>query len=140
MINFNSVNKNRLQNFVGGLLFGYGFVTFFLFIYLVNHWAYLAPVNADTAHGFIFPHNQHGSITYFSAFQSTSCSLLPLTSLPISILGWFILPKKYIKYMKNRFAFRMTFEPDDKIGLSWWGIGIGGILAPVIFLYRTKYC
>ena len=135
MVNFKSINKNTWLNFVGGFLFGYGFVAFFCFFYIDTHWAHLAPVNADPAHGFIFPHNEHGSITYFSAFQATSCYLLFLTSIPISFLGGFITPKKNIKYMKGRLSARMTFDPDDQSGVHWWGFGLGGLASPALVFW-----
>ena len=135
MTYFNSINKNTWLNFAGGLLVGYGFVAFFCFIYLSTHWAHLAPVNADPANGLIFPHNEHGSITYFSAFQATSCYIMFLTSIPISFLGWFITPKKNIKHMRGRLSFRMTFDPDDKNGVFRWGFGLGGLASPAIVFW-----
>jgi hypothetical protein len=91
-----SPNENVLRNVAGGLLAGYGFVAFFCFMFLVLHWANVAPRAPDPAHALVFPHNEHGAITYFSAFQATSCALLFATSVPLAFIGMIIAPKKNI--------------------------------------------
>jgi len=90
----NKVNRNVLRNLTRSFLAGYGFVSFFCFFGLVSAWSHTAPRLADTAIGAVFPHNEHGSITYFTAFQGTSAALLFMSSIPLAFLGIFVLPTK----------------------------------------------
>lgn len=78
--------RNDLRGVIAGFLAGYGFASFVCFVGLTIAWASVAPHAPDPAHGLIYPHNEHGAITYFSAFQVTSCALL-LVAWPVFFLA-----------------------------------------------------
>ncbi len=116
------------RNVVGGFLVGYGIVAFACFFYLVQHWAATAPRAPDVAGGFVFRHNEHGAISYFSAFQGTSCALLFFTSIPIALVGGAILAAG------GGFR-RAAYAKADPGGVAKWGGLAGAVAAPaLIFL------
>src|ERR1700722_11034139 len=85
---------NTARNVIAWLLVGYGFASFFCFIALVLMWSKKAPSQPNEVLGLIYRHNEHGSYTYFSAFQATTCWLMFTTSIPLAIAGIFIAPRK----------------------------------------------
>jgi hypothetical protein len=126
---------NITRNAIGTFLFAYGFVAFFCFIYLSQHWNQFAPDAPDPAHGLLYPHNEKGRITYFSAFQGTACSLLFSTSLPLGMIGILICPRKNELYKSNFLSARVTFEADDPFQVRRWGALVGLAFAP-FFIFR----
>ena len=125
-------DRKDVLNAISGFLAGYGWVAFFCFFYLVVSWAAVAPHSPDPAHGLIFPHNEHGSITCFSGFQGTSCALLMATSPLFFILGVYISPKKEVITKTGRFGFSMKWKPDDPHKIQRVAMGVGAIVAPII--------
>jgi hypothetical protein len=82
------------RSVIAGLFVGYGFVSFAYFMVLDQFWVRAAPRQPNPAFGLIFPHNEHGSYTYFSQFQTTTCALMFATSVPLGMLGILLAPKK----------------------------------------------
>lgn len=126
------IDRNAGLNAASGFLAGYGWIAFFCFLCLVEHWAHISPRTADPAHGYVFPHNEHGSITYFSAFQGTSCALLFSTSIPLFFLAIAICPKRNVISRTNRFSFSMKWDRDDPRGWGPVAAACGAIAAPLI--------
>ena len=127
--------RNNIRNALSGFLLAYGVIAFVSLIYLQQRWNAAAPVLPDVGHGFIIPHDEHGSVRYFSAFQGTSCVLLFAMSVPLVIIGHLIGPKKNAVYRRWPLSISATWDRDDPGGL--WPIGvICGILAApaIIFL------
>ena len=124
--------SNRILNAAGGFLTGYGFVAFFCFLGIVEHWSGTAPTAPAPTIGAILPHNDHGSITYFTAFQATSCALLFETSIPLVFIGGLIVPKRDIKSWGGLLAWRVTWNQDDPSHLFKWGLALGALSAPAI--------
>ena len=133
------IHSNTVLNAVGGFLFGYGFVAFFCFLGIVEHWAATAPTVPVPSVGAIFPHNDHGSITYFTAFQATSCALLFDTSIPLAFLGGLIAPRKNIKSRSRFLTWRATWDQDDPSHMFKWPFALGALAAPVI-VFRLGPC
>lgn len=102
------------------------------FFGLVLYWARVAPILPDPQHGLIYPHNEHGSITYFSAFQATSCFLLFSVSPLLFLIGFSIAPKKNIKARSGKLSWSMRFDPDDPRKVLVWSQLGGAILAPLL--------
>jgi len=120
---------------ISGFLAAYGWVSFFCFFYLVISWAAVAPHSPDPAHGLIFPHNEHGSITYFSGFQGTSCALLFGTSPLLCLFGVYLSPKKEVISKTGKLSFSMKWKPDDPRKIQRLGMTLGAVVAPlVVFL------
>lgn len=125
------VRRNRISNAIGGLLAGYGFVAFFCFLVLVEHWAHIDPQQPEPSRGFIFAHNEHGAVTYFSGFQGTSCAVLIATSIPLGALGILILPKKNVVRRVGFLSVFAKWNQDDPQRISKIAYAIGAIIAPV---------
>src|SRR5690349_4169379 len=98
------IERKDVLNVGGAFLVAYGGVAFICFLYLVARWAHAAPTSPDAARGSLYSHNEHGWITYFSAFQTTSCALLFLTSVPLAFIGVFVIPKRNIQYRRGRLS------------------------------------
>ena len=128
---FGKIERNDIWNVVGAFLATYGVVAFLCFFYLVQQWAHAAPTSPDPQSGFIYAHNEHGWITYFSAFQTTSCALLFSTSIPLVFVGAFIIPKRNMVYRSNRLSFRVQWDPDDPKRLRRVGSLCGALAAPI---------
>ena len=79
---------------VSGLLTGSSVAIFFCFLWVDSRWRADAPRSADAIKSLIYPHNDHGLITYVSAFQATSTTLLFATFPTVFLLGWGLAPKK----------------------------------------------
>jgi hypothetical protein len=125
-------NTNILRNFCGTLLFGYGWMSMICFFYLDIHWAHTAPSLKNIPEGLVFPHNEHGSITYFSAFQATSCYLLFLTSVPLGAVGHLIVPWKRVLESGMDRKVRWVSRIDDPDHVSKWGLACGFCCAPIM--------
>lgn len=129
------VARKDALNAISGFMAAYGWVSFFCFFYLVISWAGVAPHEPDPARGLIFPHNEHGSITYFSAFQGTSCALLFGTSPLLFMIAVWLSPKKDAVYEARTLAISIRWKPDDPRKIQRVGMALGAVAAPlVIFL------
>lgn len=129
------IDRKDALNAISGFLAAYGWVSFFCFFYLVISWAAKAPHSPDPAAGLIYRHNEHGSITYFSGFQGTSCALLFMSSPLFFGAGFYLSPKKDVIYKTGRLSFSMRFKPDDPRKVQRVGAVLGAIAAPLfVFL------
>ena len=129
---FGKIERNDILNVAGAFLATYGGVAFLCFFYLVQQWAHAAPTSPDAQSGFVYAHNEHGSITYFSAFQTTSCALLFSTSIPLAFVGAFITPKRNLAYQRGRLSFSAKWDPDDPKRLRRMGSLCGALAAPIV--------
>jgi hypothetical protein len=134
------IDQKDALNAISGFLAAYGWVSLMCFFYLVTSWAGDAPHIPDPAHGLIFPHNEHGSITYFSALQGTTCALLFSTSPLLFIVAIYISPKKEIVYQSRKLGFSMKWKPDDPKKIQRVGMALGAVAAPlVVFLLLPSF-
>lgn len=129
---FGKIERNDALNVGGAFLAAYGWVAFSCFIYLVLRWAHAAPTSPDPARGLVYSHNEHGSITYFSAFQATSCALLLSTSIPLFFLGALVIPKRNVVYRHGFLSVSAKWDPDDPKRLQRIGLSLGAMAAPII--------
>lgn len=127
-----SSHSNTILNAAGGFLGGYGFVAFFCFLGIVEYWAGTVPTVPVPSMGALFPHNDYGSITYFTAFQATSGALLFETSIPLVFVGGLIAPKKNIKSWSRFLTWRATWDQDDPSHMFKWALALGVVAAPAI--------
>lgn len=125
-------DRRDTLNAIAGFMAAYGAVSFFCFFYLVISWAGAAPHQPDPAHGLIFRHNEHGSITYFSAFQGTSCALLFATSPIFFCVALLVTPKSNIWYYSRTLAFSMKWQSDDPHKIQPIGMVLGAAVAPIV--------
>jgi hypothetical protein len=88
---------NKRANLIAGGLFGYAFAAFAIFFVVVMTWTRAAPSVPNVASGQIYRHNEHGSTTYFTAFQATSCALLFFSAFLSFLLCMAIGPKKNMR-------------------------------------------
>lgn len=123
---FAKFERNAVLNVLGGFLAGCGIVAFVCFFVLDHIWTSTAPHLPDAVRGLVYRHNEHGWITYFSAFQATSCWLLFLTFFSLGALGGHIRPKRNWNVVASRFGIRSTFDADDPRYVARWG-GLAGL-------------
>jgi len=124
--------RNAVRNALSGFLSAYGVIAFVCLVYLQQRWYAVAPHLPDVSHGLIVPHNEHGTIRYFSAFQGTSCVLLLVTSIPLSLLGHLVGPKKNMVTRRQRASISAIWDRDDP-GRRWpVGVVCGVLAAPII--------
>lgn len=126
--------RKDVLNVVGPFLAAYGWVAFFCFFYLVQRWAHAAPTTPDPTRGYIYAHNEHGWITYFSAFQTTAAGLLFSTSIPLSFVGIFASPKRNVISRRGFLSASAKWDPDDPKRLQRFGF-LGGAVAAPIFVF-----
>ena len=126
------IERNDILNVVGPFLAAYGWVAFFCFFYLVQRWAHGGPTSPDTERGLVYAHNEHGWITYFSAFQTTAASILFSTSIPFAFLGVAAIPKRNIVFRRGFLSFSSKWDPDDPKRLRRFGFLGGAAAAPIL--------
>jgi hypothetical protein len=125
--------QNVWRNILGGVLTSYGVVAFALFFALDQRWVNTAPRTPNPIVGLVFAHNEHGVVTYLSAFQATSLALLFATSIPLAFLGMIIAPKKNINWKGSFFIFGSAkWDQDDPKRILKWSAISGAVVAPVI--------
>jgi hypothetical protein len=129
---FTNIDRKNVLNVVGAFLVAYGFVAFICFFYLVERWSHVAPTSPNPVSGQIYSHNEHGSITYLSAFEATSCWLLFATSIPLAFIGMIVSPKRNIIYRRGPLSVGAKWDPDDPEGLQRVGYVLGTVSAPII--------
>lgn len=94
------------------LLAAYGW-TSFLFVMAANwRWMKVAPRQPDEALGLVYRHNEHGADLYMSAFQTTSMSLVLLTSIPLFFLAIWLMPKTKVRVLKRTLAISAGWDLD----------------------------
>lgn len=128
------LSNNVSRNFTAGFLAAYGLVSFFCFMFLEQKWRDLAPKAPNAVLGFIYQHNNHGSYTYFSAFQTTTCALLFMTSIPVCFAAIDFAPKKNLKFSSGKASLSWTCESDDPMAIRWKAAFVGALMTP-IFLF-----
>ena len=129
---FGKIERNDVLNVVGAAISAFGFAAFSCLIYLQNLWVQVTPSVPDPARGYVYAHNEHGSITYFSAFQTTSCYLLFSAFFPIFAVGLFVVPKRNTVYRHKWLSFGMHADLDDPKKLVRVGFILGMLAAPTM--------
>jgi hypothetical protein len=132
-------DRNAKLNAIAGFAIAYGMASWVCFISLFMFWSSMAPVGPDPANGLIFLNNVHGSITYFSAFQVTSCAILFYTCPLIWIIACAIVPKKDVVVRTGRLSYYATWRPDDPQKTGRWGMAAGTICAPLFIFTVGPY-
>lgn len=135
----NGPRMKAARNIIAGVLFGYGFVSFFCFLALNLMWSRTAPREPNEALGLIYPHNEHGSYTYFSAFQATTCWLLFTTSIPLAFAGIFLAPRKNVTGAIRWYGASFRWDQDDPDGLLKWAVIASAAATPFLVFFIGPY-
>ena len=123
-----------LRNKVGGFLFGFGWLGFFLFLIIVLRWVHYAPIRPNPALGQLYAHNEHGSITYFTAFQATSSYIMFWSMFASGAFAMAVLPKQLVTVRRwGRMPLGASWEHDDKKGLIRPSAYVGAMFSPFAF-------
>ena len=130
--NFMKLDGNTSRNVAAGFLTGSAAGGFACFQCLVEYWRYKAPASPDVGLGLLYRHNEHGAITYFSAFQTTACYLLFFTFPVIFLIGFSLAPKTNVRVKSGRLSWAMRFDPDDPKKLFGRSQLAGIAAAPVV--------
>ena len=117
------------RSIFSGFLIAYGFVAFMCFFGIDSHWIKAAPAEANAALGLVYRHNEHGSYTYLSAFQTTALGLLFFTSIPLTFLGALISPKTNLEF--GKFGLSARWDVDHP-RLHAAGMLLGVVGAPLL--------
>jgi hypothetical protein len=123
------------RNIIAGLLGGYGFVSFFCFIALDLMWSRTAPSHPNAILGLTYQHNEHGSYTYFSQFQATTCWLMFMTSIPLGFVGMLIAPRKNITGVVRWYAASFKWDQDDPGALMKWAALASAAATPLLVFF-----
>src|SRR4051794_16914404 len=130
----------RRANEIAGGLFGYAFASLASFFLLLFNWNRLAPSVSDPVNGSVVAHNEHGTITYFTAFQATSCALLFFSAGVAFVLCMIIGPKKNMRVTKlGEVPLGWHWEHDDPDNARKKGLRLGAAAALVITFVVGPY-
>lgn len=129
---WSTIDSRDARNALAGFLAAYAAISFACFFYLVITWSATAPRVPDLSRGLVYPHNEHGSITYFSGFQATTCALLRSTSPLFFVLGIAVAPKKDVVSRTGCFGFSMRWKPDDPRKFQRIGSAVGAVAALIV--------
>ena len=127
------------RSVIAGILAGYGTVSFLCFMVLDHLWVGAAPRQPNSALGLIYLHNEHGSYTYFSQFQTTACALMFLTSVPLAMLGGLLAPRKNVTGVVRWYAASFKWEDDDPRGLMKWSALATAVATPWFVFLVAPY-
>ncbi len=127
-----SLSRNKIRNWLGGFLVAYGGLAFLCFAILAELWMLATPMTPDAVHGYVYAHNEHGRVSYFTAFEATSCALLLATSIPLVFVGAIILPKKNVVVRRGFLGASATWDEDDPKRVYRWGLAAGVLAMPII--------
>jgi hypothetical protein len=123
------------RRIVGGFLFGYACTAFIIFLILVEWWAHHAPVTPNYLSGQIFPHNEHGWITYFTSSQSTEGAILFGSSWLSGAGAMITLPKRNVLVRRlGRVPVAARWKIDDPSEKARGSALCGALAAPAIAL------
>lgn len=128
-----------LKNLIAGFLTAYGNISFFCFIFFERMWTAVTPKAPNVILGYIYLHNNHGSYTYFSAFQATTCALMFMTSIPLCAVAIAIAPKKNLKFSSSKASHRWTYESDDPTAIRWKAALVGALVTPAFFFTLGRH-
>jgi hypothetical protein len=127
-----SLSGNRIRNWLGGFLVAYGGLAFLCFAVLAELWMLATPLTPDAVHGYVYAHDEHGRVSYFTAFQATSCALLLATSIPLAFIGAIILPKKNVLTRMGFLSTSATWDENDPKRAQRWGLAGGALAMPIV--------
>jgi hypothetical protein len=127
-----SLSGNKIRNLLSGFLIAYGGLAFLCFAILLELWMLATPMMPDAVHGYVYAHNEHGRVSYFTAFEATSCALLLATSIPLVFVGAVILPKKNVAVRRGFLGASATWDEDDPKRAQRWGLVAGALAMPIV--------
>ena len=116
-----SAKSLSATHIIGAVIAGYASTCITFFFLLDFYWFGSAPYQPDHVFGFIYPHNEHGTVKYLSAFQVTSWSLLFGTFFPAFIIAGALMPRPDMKKWPRWCTESLTNPDEDPKGrLKWW--------------------
>lgn len=126
--------KTMVRNLAAGFLGAWGGVSFLCFFWLVLTWSGAAPGAPQPELGLTFPHEEHGRIGYWSAFQSTAAFLLLFTSAPLILVAVELSPKRNVRVRVGP-GWHIGWDPDDPDRMARWGSALGVLAAPAFIVF-----
>jgi hypothetical protein len=124
-----------------GVVSGLAAVAFITNIVVVQIWEHLAPTLPVPSEGSIFRHSDHGSITYFTAFQATSAALMFWTGFIGLALAFITIPKKdFVVRRIGGIPLASRWQNDDDNGIARaWGIKGALVAIPVVWILGPAF-
>jgi hypothetical protein len=131
----NATKLRSIRKVIGSILFGFGLMNLFCIGLLELWWTSHGPKAPDPEHGFIFLHSEKWLIAYFSQFQVTAVGLLFYVSIPVTVLGYLIVPRKWDIAPNSRIEKYPKLTIDDPSKISRWGVPLGFIASPLAIYF-----
>jgi hypothetical protein len=125
----NATKLRSIRNIIGGILLGFGLMSFFCIGLLEVWWTSHGPKMPDPAHGFVVLHNVKWLTAYFSEFQVTAVGLI-FYAIPVAFAGYLIAPRKWDITPYGRIEKYPKLTIDDPSKMGQWGILLGFIASP----------
>ena len=123
---------NKIRHWVAGFAGGYFLVGFVSFIILTRYWIGNAPKVPAPTSGMIYAYNQHGWISYFTAFQVTASSLLFSSNFTALFLLFVFMPKRDIKVTQWRgIPLGAAWKNDDIPNRNDWSGAAGAVFGVI---------
>ena len=128
------LNNLDLRTKIGGFLFGFAGLGGFLSFIVVERWAHNAPMKPNLVLGQLYPHNEHGWITYFTAFQATSSDFMFWATFASAVIAIATIPKQRVVVRRwGGMPLAARWEYDDKKGFINRSAYAGAAFAPFAF-------
>ena len=128
--------RNRdLRAKIAGIVAGCIIVSYATFFTLLLIWEKSAPTEPNELSGNVLIHSDHGAISYFTAFQATSCALLFWFGFVGTGLAILTMPKRDKVVTKlGGIPLGVRWQSDDEQGVMRnWTMRGGLIAAPCIW-------
>ena len=124
------------RNFIAGFAGGFFVVEFLSFLALTRYWISISPETPDPSRGHIYAHNEHGWITFFTAFEATASALMFWSGMTAVLVCMAIAPKTAITVTRWRgMALGVGWKDDDPLGKKRQGAVVGALVGLIaIFL------
>ena len=117
---------NMRRNLIAGFVGGYFAVEFVSFLGLTRYWISIAPKSPVLPQGMVYAHNEHGSISYFTAFQATASALMFWCGMAAVLMCIGIAPKRDITVTRWRgVGLGAGWKNDDPHGRMTKGAAFG---------------
>ena len=131
----NATKLRSIRNVVGSILFGFGLMNLFCIVLLELWWTSHGPKVPDPAHGFVILHRTKGLISYFSQFQVTVVGLWFYVSMPVTVVGYLIAPRRWDIAPNGRIEKYPKLTIDDPSKIYRWGVPLGFIASPLAIYF-----
>jgi hypothetical protein len=121
------------RNLIAGFAGGFFIAGFAAFVGLTRYWISIATKVAVSSLGRLYAHNEHGSITYFTAFEATASALLFWSGLASLLVFFAVSPKRNVAVTRWRgVPLGARWQNDDPHGRLMQGAAAGALFGVLV--------